>query len=98
LFFDTWRVALSRDGKNAYVVAGFGDRSVIGVFALNRKTGSLTMLAGTDGCVTETGTDGVCGDGVGLLDVGDVAVSQDGRNVYVVSTGSNAVAAFARKP
>lgn len=59
--------------------------------------GALTQLPGTDGCVSETGTLGQCEDGKALDGANAVTVSPDGRNAYVASFNSRAVAAFARE-
>jgi DNA-binding beta-propeller fold protein YncE len=67
----------------------------VAAFARDRRTGALTQLPGTDACVSEDGAGGACADGVGLIVADSVAVSRDGRNVYVASEG-NAVAVFAR--
>jgi DNA-binding beta-propeller fold protein YncE len=53
-------------------------------------TGDLTQPAGTAGCISETGTGGTCADGHGLDSANQVAVSPDGKSVYVASF-SNAV-------
>src|SRR6476619_1404905 len=58
-------------------------------------TGDLTQPAGTAGCVSETGS-GPCADGHALTRAGSVAISPDGKSVYVASSGSNAVARFNR--
>jgi DNA-binding beta-propeller fold protein YncE len=59
--------------------------------------GDLTQPAGTAGCISETGA-GPCADGHGLDGAGAVAVSPDGKSVYVASFGSDAVARFNRAP
>jgi DNA-binding beta-propeller fold protein YncE len=53
-------------------------------------TGALTQPAGTAGCISETGS-GPCADGHGLLGADAVAVSADGKSVYVASQDSDAV-------
>ena len=53
-------------------------------------TGDLTQPAGTAGCVSETGA-GPCADGHALDDPLGVAVSPDGKSVYVASSASDAV-------
>jgi DNA-binding beta-propeller fold protein YncE len=58
--------------------------------------GALTQLADPDGCVNETGTGG-CADGKALDAAHSVAVSRDGKHVYVASFFSDAVAVFARE-
>jgi hypothetical protein len=47
-------------------------------------TGDLTQPPGTAGCVHETGAKG-CADGHGLVGPASVAVSPDGKSVYVAS-------------
>src|SRR6185503_17983328 len=51
--------------------------------------------AGRAGCVSETGT-GPCADGHGLNGASGVAVSPDGKSVYVASMGG--VARLVRNP
>jgi DNA-binding beta-propeller fold protein YncE len=58
--------------------------------------GALSQPAGTDACVSETGTGGKCADGVGLASPEAVAVSPDGRNVYVAGFTESTIAIFAR--
>ena len=58
-------------------------------------TGDLTQPAGSAGCVSETGA-GPCADGHGLGGPRSVAVSADGKSVYVASDLSNDVARFNR--
>lgn len=87
-------VAVSPNGKNVYVTAS--GSNAVSVFARDVKTGALTQLAGTAGCVSEDGTGGLCADGTALLAPFAVAVSQNGKSVYVASRDSNAVAVFAR--
>ena len=76
-------VAVSPDGKNVYV-ASFNSNAVA---RLNRNTttGAITQPAGTAGCISETGS-GPCADGHGLYGRGSVAVSADGKSVYVASS------------
>jgi DNA-binding beta-propeller fold protein YncE len=82
-------VALSPDGKSVYVTSGGKDA----VVRLNRNTttGAITQPATTAGCVSETGS-GICADGNGLDGAHSVAVSPDGKSVYVASLSSHAVA------
>src|SRR5262245_50822548 len=58
----------------------------------------LIQLPGTAGCTSETGDGGLCADGVALESTGSATVSPDGRNVYVTSQSSDAVATFDRDP
>jgi hypothetical protein len=67
--------------------------SVLGLFVLSggsaiAETGALTQLSGTDARVSEDGTGGVCAKGVALDTSVAVAVTRDGRNVYVNIAGA----------
>ena len=66
-------------------------------FNRNTTTGALTQPAGSAGCVSETGA-GPCANGRGLDGAWDVAVSPNGKSVYVASLFSDAVARFNRAP
>ena len=90
-------VAVSPDGKSVYVAASGSGGSSGAVVRLNRNTttGALTQPAGTAGCVSETGA-GPCADGHGLRLPLGVAVSPDGKSVYVGAGGSSALARFNR--
>jgi DNA-binding beta-propeller fold protein YncE len=87
-------VATSVDGSTAYVASGASNG--VAVFARDTSTGSLTQLAGTEGCVTDTGTGGACADGTALVAAGAVVVSPDDKSAYVASFSSDAVAVFDR--
>lgn len=86
-------LAISANGKNVYAIAGFSN--ALTIFRRNRSTGELTQLGGTSGCIADTGTT-ECADGNALGEPEAVVVSRDGRNVYVASGLSNAVAVFKR--
>jgi DNA-binding beta-propeller fold protein YncE len=87
-------VAVSPDAKNVYV-ASWGSHA-IAVFDRNLGSGVLTQKAGTAACVSETGTGGLCADGVALQGPRGVTVSPDGKNVYATTDGSDAVVVFDR--
>jgi DNA-binding beta-propeller fold protein YncE len=91
--FGATSVTVSPDGKSVYIASGEGD--AVARFNRNATTGAITQPAGTAGCVSEDGS-GPCADGHGLDSPGGVAVSPDGKNVYVSSIFSNAVARFNR--
>ena len=94
-------VAVSPDGKSVYVVSSDGDAVVR--LDRNATTGDISQPAGTAGCVSQTGAQ-TCADGRALNFARSVAVSPNGRSVYVASagsggvSGSQAVARFNRAP
>jgi DNA-binding beta-propeller fold protein YncE len=88
-------LAVSPDGKSVYVASS--DSDAVARFARNPTTGAITQPAGTAGCISETGT-GPCADGHGLRFPNSVAVSADGKSVYVASSVSEAVARLNRNP
>ena len=63
------RVVVSPDGRNAYATA-LSSNSIV-VFDRNPATGALTQKAGIDGCISETGTGGLCAHGVALVGASD---------------------------
>jgi DNA-binding beta-propeller fold protein YncE len=87
-------VAVSPDGLSVYVASR--GSNALAAFDRDAATGALTQKAGTAGCVSETGSAGACTDGVALGFEQSVAVSGDGRSVYVASYTSHAVAVFDR--
>ncbi|MGH3103497.1 MAG: lactonase family protein [Gaiellaceae bacterium] len=97
--FGATSAAVSPDGRNVYVASALG--SAVAVFARAASTGTLRQLGGTAGCVRDALLEveiDVCAKAAGLEGAGSVAVSANGRNVYVASLGSASVAAFSRNP
>jgi DNA-binding beta-propeller fold protein YncE len=81
-------LALSPDGRNVYVAAGAS------VVQLDRdRSGKLTRAKGFGDC--RTGRTG-CPVARGIVNAAGIALSADGRSLYVSSEGG--VAAFARSP
>jgi DNA-binding beta-propeller fold protein YncE len=88
-------VVVSPDGKNVYVVDG-SDAS-ISEFARN-PDGSLTQLPSPNNCIAQsTSTTTSCGNKTanGLTFPGAIAISPDGKTVYVAGEDSNSVGAIA---
>lgn len=92
-------LTVSTDGRNVYVVSSFGNEGgALAVFTRNVVTGALTQQPGGAGCLRVIVTGSTCAQGRALGDPSSVYVSRDGRNVYVASFSSSAVAVFARNP
>jgi len=87
-------IAVSRDGKNVYVAAP-GPGGGVTAFARDPKTGKLTQLAGSAGCLTESGSGGKCTKARGVAGASSLAISPDGKNLYLVSFN---FAIFGRNP
>ena len=94
-------VAVSPDDKQLYAASsgspGIGSNALV-TFGRAGDTGALTPA----GCISDTGgdgrtgTDGFCADGDALLGASDLALSGDGRSLYVVSANSAGITWFER--
>lgn len=89
-------VTVSPDGANVYVASAVFDSEALATFARDPRTGSLSQLPGSAGCISEVRHTG-CGLGRGLGNAASVTVTQDGRHAYVAAR-DDAVAVFARDP
>jgi hypothetical protein len=89
----------------ALLFAGFATATA----SADKPTGYIAQLAGNDGCMTETETDGeggTCAKGHLLDELQRMTMSPDGRFVYTSATGSDhggtgdveGIAAFLRNP
>jgi DNA-binding beta-propeller fold protein YncE len=96
------RMVVSPDGKNAYAVSH--DNSSLEEFSRDPSTGALTELPGANACIAEDAQYAGCPtNGVGLHYAEAIAISPDGKNVYVAGEeGSSqwygAIAEFSRDP
>jgi DNA-binding beta-propeller fold protein YncE len=86
-------VAVSADGRNVYATAFAGN--AVAVFRRDPATGALSQAGDGSGCVANAAASG-CAVGRALEGPDVVAVSPDGRNVYVGSFTGNAIAVFDR--
>src|SRR5256885_6528479 len=81
--------------RKAATLAAAGLALLLATAVALAATGDITQPAGTAGCVSQAGVES-CADGHALNDANGVAVSPDGKNVYVASYGSEAVARLHR--
>lgn len=100
--------ALSPDGRFLYVVSGDFHGSVIARFSRDPLSGGIAYLdcvggdqeagpTGPAGCaLIPTSTRG--GYGSGLYEPSGVAISADGRHLYVTAAGDGSIASFSRDP
>jgi DNA-binding beta-propeller fold protein YncE len=88
-------LAVSPDGRNVYATSRASNS--IAVFQRNQKTGALTQLPASAGCIAGVPIP-VCAVGRALVGPDVVVVSPKGENVYVGSFFGNAVAVFDRDP
>jgi DNA-binding beta-propeller fold protein YncE len=88
-------IALSPDGKDAYVTASTPNTVV--ELERNTETGLLTIMNGGSACVAaEAGGGCEVKDAKGISNPYGITVSPNGESVYVASVGGEAVAELAR--
>jgi DNA-binding beta-propeller fold protein YncE len=85
-------LAVSPDGLHVYVASAAAGS--VTTFA-RQPNGALVQLAGIAGCTTTTLTPG-CGSAPSLAGADAVAVSPDGRFVYVAGGSADSIIVFAR--
>ncbi len=92
------QLALSSDGSTLYAVSGNNtttNRTIVG-FTRNTATGALTRSADLGGCFAAVALGNCTILGSLLSSPSGLAVSPDGRNLYVSDSGANALLAFDR--
>jgi 6-phosphogluconolactonase (cycloisomerase 2 family) len=104
------QIAISPDGRNAYVASDIADStwagdpadgSDVAVFSRDPSDGRLTQLPGDAGCIKDRqapGTNRCTAVGNGLKGAFGATVSPDGRNVYVAADDHGTIASFSRDP
>jgi 6-phosphogluconolactonase (cycloisomerase 2 family) len=85
-------VSVSRDGRNLYTASEESDG--VAVFRRTRG-GRLRQLGGRRACITRSGRQG-CTDGRALGGAYAVAISRDGRHIYVPGQEDNSLVVLAR--
>jgi len=65
-----------------------GTLNGVAVFDRDLGTGQLRQKRLRAGCVTETGSGGLCENGTAIRFITDIAVSPDGDNVYAAASQS----------
>jgi DNA-binding beta-propeller fold protein YncE len=88
-------LAVSPDGRTVYATARASNS--ISAFRRDPKTGALTQLPASAGCISGLPVP-VCAVGRALVGPDVVVISPNGANVYVASFFGNAVAVFDRDP
>jgi DNA-binding beta-propeller fold protein YncE len=84
---------VSGDGKSVYAAS----HSAVVRFKRNTTTGALTQPAGSAGCISETGA-GPCANGHALTGAVALAMSPNGKSLYVAANTGNAVVRLKRDP
>jgi DNA-binding beta-propeller fold protein YncE len=91
-------ILLSADGRNAYVVTSSPDeRTWLLGFDRDRRTGTLTRIAGAGGCIRADGVSR-CATLRGPDEISGAAISPDGRTLYLVDWEIPAIATVRRNP
>ncbi len=88
-------LAIAPDGANVFATSSV--HSAVAVFNRVRAGGQLRQRRGRAGCIAETERERLCTPGRGLRFAVGVAVSPDGRNVYVAAFERSAVAVLRRR-
>lgn len=85
-------LVVSPDGAQVYAVSQSGNS--LSTFTRDPATGALKLAS----CLQSPAPDGICRPARALLGAGSVAISPDGRNVYVASGYANVLDVLTRDP
>ena len=91
---DPYTLTVSPDGRHVYAVSS--SSHAVAVLDRDLTTGALTQRTGLGACITHEDEDPDCTPGRALAGPEAVAVSPDGRTVYVAAGYADAVAVFDR--
>jgi 6-phosphogluconolactonase (cycloisomerase 2 family) len=92
--FTPTSLLVSPDGKFVYTLAR--NSNSIGVFARDKATGKLTQLPAPEGCLSLAGDGVTCKSVIALDDPRGLAMSRNGKSLYVAAGDSDAIAIFRR--
>jgi DNA-binding beta-propeller fold protein YncE len=88
-------LGVSPDGRNVYVGSALG--GTVTAFARDRSTGAISQLPLPAGCIADQGAPiAGCGTAKAVQGADAVAISRDGRNVYVAAGIGDGLAIFSR--
>lgn len=92
-------LAITNDGKNLYAASSDGDANdSVTVFDID-PDGTITQKAGAAGCFTTSDSGGTCTSVPGLGEPQDIAVTPDGKSVFIASivgSGPGTITVFDR--
>jgi len=93
---NTYDIVISRDGRNAYVLNLDGNSLVM--LARARTTGALTVPAKTttESCIGSLSDPNPCAVATEMIAPQGLALSPNGKNLYVASTNADAILTFDR--
>ena len=90
--WDPQDLAIAPDGRNLYVSSSVDDS--VTTLTRDAETGAVAWT----GCVSGSGSDGLCADGTGMDGASSLAGSPDGATIYLASGRAGALSWFDRDP
>jgi 6-phosphogluconolactonase (cycloisomerase 2 family) len=89
-------MAISPDGRDLYASGNFSGTIV--AFSRNASTGALTQKAGQEGCVANGASTSQCRGVTNMNDPLGLAITPNGRTLYVAVFSQDRVLSFTRDP